>query len=105
MMTKDGQSIELVQYDAPADRKTYRPRYADVGSWHIALKVTDLDDIVRASSEWGWQVNGEVAVVEEELGSVGARVVYLHNADSTTLELPRLLAIEQTSQRRRGCGL
>lgn len=90
MLTKNGQSVELYQPVAPADRKTYRPTPVDVGSWHLALRVTDLDEIVHASNEWGWQVRGKIAMVEEGPGPIGARLVYIHNADGTILELVQL---------------
>ena len=90
MLSKDGVSIELYQPLAPEGRGTYRPSPADIGSWHLALKVTDLDELVRVSGEWGWQVRGKVAVVKEGPGPVGARLVYLHNADGTILEFVQL---------------
>jgi catechol 2,3-dioxygenase-like lactoylglutathione lyase family enzyme len=90
LLTKGGQSIELYQPLAPENRETYRPSPVDIGSWHLALKVTDLDELVRVSLEWGWQVRGKVAVVEEGPGPIGARLVYLHNADGTIIELVQL---------------
>jgi catechol 2,3-dioxygenase-like lactoylglutathione lyase family enzyme len=90
MLTKNGLSIELYEPVAPPDRQTYRPSPVDVGSWHLALKVTDLNEIIRVSGEWGWQVRGKIAVVEEGPGPIGARLVYLHNADGTILEFVQL---------------
>ncbi len=90
MLTREGHTIELYQPTAPEGRTTYRPRPVDIGSWHLALKVTDLDELVRVSGAWGWQVRGKVAVVEEGPGPIGARLVYLHNADGTILELIQL---------------
>lgn len=90
MLSGYGLSIELYQPLAPEGRQTFRPTPADVGSWHLALRVADLDGIVRASSAWGWQVRGKVAVVTQGPGPVGARLVYLHNQDGTILELVQL---------------
>jgi catechol 2,3-dioxygenase-like lactoylglutathione lyase family enzyme len=87
MLSQGGLSIELYQPLAPADRQTYRPSPADIGSWHLALRVTGLDQLVRISRDWGWQVRGKITVVEEGPGPIGARLVYLHNADGTILEL------------------
>lgn len=89
-LTRDGLSVELYQPLAPEGRKTYRPTPADIGSWHLALRVTDLDELVRVSGEWGWHVRGRVAVVEEGPGPIGARLAYLTNADGTILELVQL---------------
>ena len=90
MLGKDGLSVELYQPLAPEGRQTYRPTPADVGSWHLALKVADLDGLVRVCEEWGWRVRGKIAVVTEGPGPVGARLAYLHNADGTILELVQL---------------
>ncbi|GAA0516692.1 VOC family protein [Deinococcus depolymerans] len=90
MLTRDGQTVELYQPLAPDDRRTYRPTPADIGSWHLAFRVADLDDLIRTSAPWGWQLRGRVAVVEEGPGPVGARLAYLHNADGTILEFVQL---------------
>jgi catechol 2,3-dioxygenase-like lactoylglutathione lyase family enzyme len=89
-LTRDGLSVELYQPTAPEGRATYRPSPVDIGSWHLALKVADLDEMIRVSAEWGWQVRGKVAVVEEGPGPIGARLVYLHDADGTILEFVQL---------------
>lgn len=86
MLTKAGHTVELYQPVAPEGRETYRPRPVDIGSWHLALSVTDLDELIRVSGAWGWQVRGKVAVVEAGPGPIGARLAYLHNADGTILE-------------------
>jgi hypothetical protein len=93
-LTKDGLSVELYQPTAPEKRETYRPSPVDIGSWHLALKVTNLDELVRVSGEWGWQVRGKIAVVEEGPGPIGARLVYLHNTDGTIIELVQLPEVE-----------
>lgn len=90
MLTRGGHTIELYQPLAPEGRRTLRPSPADVGSWHLAFRVADLDALVRAAEGWGWQVRGRVAVVEEGPGPVGARLVYLHNEDGTILEFVEL---------------
>lgn len=90
VLTGYGLSVELYQPLAPAERQTYRPTPADIGSWHLALRVNNLDELVRVSREWGWKVRGKIAVVEEGPGPVGARLVYLHNEDGTILELVEL---------------
>ena len=91
-----GLSVELYQPLAPADRQTYSPSPADIGSWHLALKVTNLDELVRISGDWGWKVRGKITVVEEGPGPIGARLVYLHNTDGTILELVQLPQTESS---------
>ena len=90
MLSKGGLSVELYQPLAPSGRQTYRPSPADIGSWHLALKVTHLNQLVQISRQWGWTVRGKIAVVEEGPGPIGARLAYLHNADGTILELVEL---------------
>jgi catechol 2,3-dioxygenase-like lactoylglutathione lyase family enzyme len=89
-VTKDGLSVELYQPTAPEHRTTYRPTPADIGSWHLALRVKNLDEMVRVCAQWGWQVRGKIAVVETGPGPIGARLAYLHNADGTILEFVEL---------------
>jgi catechol 2,3-dioxygenase-like lactoylglutathione lyase family enzyme len=86
-LTKDGLSVELYQPTAPENRATYRPSPVDIGSWHLALKVKNLDELVRVSAAWGWQVRGKIATVEKGPGPIGARLADLHNSDGTIIEL------------------
>lgn len=90
LLSNGSLSLELYQPLAPADRQTYRPSPVDIGSWHLALRVTDLDQLVQICRGWGWTVRGRITVVKEGPGPVGARLVYLHNADGTILELVQL---------------
>lgn len=90
MLSGYGLTLELYQPLAPADCQTFRPTPADSGSWHLALRVTEVYELIRTCAEWGWQVRGRVAVVAEGPGPIGARLVYLHNADGTILELIEL---------------
>lgn len=64
MLSGYGMTLELYQPLAPADRQTYRPSPADIGSWHLALKVTELDELISVCGEWGWRVRGKIALVE-----------------------------------------
>ncbi|GGJ42911.1 VOC family protein [Deinococcus roseus] len=86
-LKKDSLTLEFIQPLQPEDRKTYRPTPVDVGFWHVALKVSNLDQMIQACGEWGWQIRGKVALVKEKPGPVGARLVYLQNQDGTILEL------------------
>jgi catechol 2,3-dioxygenase-like lactoylglutathione lyase family enzyme len=38
-----GHKVELIEYQAPSDRKTMKPRSCDVGSVHIGFYVDDMD--------------------------------------------------------------
>jgi catechol 2,3-dioxygenase-like lactoylglutathione lyase family enzyme len=48
MVSKDGASIDLAQFTAPEDRKTMRPRPCDVGSFHVAVEVDDIEAVAEA---------------------------------------------------------
>lgn len=90
-VTKGGSVIELLQYTAPEDRKTMRPRPCDVGSVHIALDVDDIDAVAEACAGYGWVMPGRIETLTGGPLS-GARLVYLFNDDGTALELVQLPA-------------
>ncbi len=89
LVTKGGSTIELLQYTAPDDRTTMRPRPSDVGSVHIALEVDDIEAVVEACAGRGWVMPGRIeALAGGPLD--GAKLVYLFNGDGTALELVQL---------------
>jgi catechol 2,3-dioxygenase-like lactoylglutathione lyase family enzyme len=91
MVSKDGASIELVQFTAPEDRKTMRPRPCDVGSFHVAVEVDDIEAVAETCAGHGWDMPGRIETYSE--GSLaGTKVVYLFNDDGTVIELIQLPA-------------
>lgn len=78
--------IELLEYLEPAQRDHLRPRPNDLGSWHLALDVTDLDSIVVRCGEHGWRLAGAVGAMSTG-PRTGTRFAYLHDQDGATLEL------------------
>ena len=81
-----GINVELLQYLAPADRSVVRARPCDVGSAHLALFVDDVDAIVEAATQAGWELAGVVQPIV--VGPrAGGRAAYVRNSDGTTLEL------------------
>lgn len=88
-LTKGGSVIELLQYTAPDDRKTMRPRPSDVGSVHVALEVDDIGAVAEACADHGWVMPGRIETLRG--GPLdGAKLVYLFNDDGTALELVQL---------------
>lgn len=86
LLTRGEHSVELLEYLAPTDRQTFRPRPCDVGSVHVALEVADIDKVVAACRAHGVLPVSDVQTVAE--GSLeGTRIVYLHVPDGVTLEL------------------
>ena len=91
LVTKGGSTVELLQYTAPDDRKTVRPRPSDVGSVHIALEVDDVEAVAEACAGHGWVMPGRIETLAG--GPLeGAKFVYLFNDDGTALELVQLPA-------------
>ena len=80
-----GHRVELLEYQAPADRKILRPRSCDVGSVHIALYVDDLDAALSRASEAGWTAVAEPQTVEGGERD-GMRLIYLRGPDGVTIE-------------------
>ncbi|HZJ37526.1 MAG TPA: VOC family protein [Chthoniobacterales bacterium] len=82
-----GHKIELLQYDAPSDRKQHIDiRPCDVGHAHVALVVDDLDAVVSAIGGAGWSPAGKPQTLQSG-PNAGRRVVYVRDPDGTTIEL------------------
>src|SRR4030081_2822880 len=55
-----GHKIELLEYQAPADRKQGADRRpCDIGSAHVALTVDDLDLVLKTIAASGWRAAGK----------------------------------------------
>ena len=81
-----GHRLELLQYEGPVDRGTVRPRPCDVGSWHLAVEVSDIHAVVGECERYGWAVADSVQTMPGGPRQ-GTRFAYLHDADGATLEL------------------
>lgn len=85
LKTPTGHKIELLEYLAPPGRKKVDSRPCDIGSVHIALTVDDLDAVLSAIAPFGWKVAGTPQTLK--VGpNAGKRVVYVRDADGTTIE-------------------
>jgi catechol 2,3-dioxygenase-like lactoylglutathione lyase family enzyme len=85
LKTSTGHKIELLEYLAPADRKHLKPQPCDVGSVHLALTVDNLDAVLRAVAPFGWKEAGEPQTLQSG-PNAGRRVIYVRDADGTTIE-------------------
>jgi catechol 2,3-dioxygenase-like lactoylglutathione lyase family enzyme len=92
-----GHKIELLQYDAPSDRKRVDIRPCDVGSVHVALLVDDLDALLSRIRESGWKPAGRPQPLQSG-PNAGKRVVYVRDPDGVTIELMQPPAGEQQTQ-------
>ena len=80
-----GHKIELLEYDAPSDRKHVDVRPCDVGSVHVALLVDHLDAVLSAIAASGWKAAGKSQSLQSG-PNAGKRVVYVRDPDGTTIE-------------------
>ena len=80
-----GHKIELLEYNAPADRKRVEVRPCDVGSVHVALTVDNLDAVLSTIAASGWNAVGKPQTLKTG-PNAGKRVVYVRDPDGTTIE-------------------
>jgi catechol 2,3-dioxygenase-like lactoylglutathione lyase family enzyme len=80
-----GHCIELLEYQAPADRKVIKPRSCDVGSVHIGLYIEDMDAALARVAEAGWMPVAEPQTVEDGERK-GMRLIYVRGPDGVTIE-------------------
>ena len=81
-----GHKIELLEYQAPADRKIIKPRSCDVGSVHIALYVENMDLALARVAAAGWMPVAEPQTVQGGERD-GMRLIYVRGPDGVTIEL------------------
>ncbi|HEY6400708.1 MAG TPA: VOC family protein, partial [Blastocatellia bacterium] len=80
-----GHSIELLEYQAPADHKVIKPRSCDVGSVHIGLYIDDMDTALARVTEAGWMPVADPQTVEDGERK-GMRFIYVRGPDGVTIE-------------------
>ncbi|MDO9378724.1 MAG: VOC family protein [Nocardioidaceae bacterium] len=81
-----GHRIELLEYLQPTHREHLKPRPNDLGSWHLALEVTDLDLTAARCGAHDWRLAGAARTMTAG-PRAGTRFAYLHDQDGATLEL------------------
>jgi catechol 2,3-dioxygenase-like lactoylglutathione lyase family enzyme len=86
MLRGYGHDVELIEYVRPEERQVMRPRPCDVGSWHLALMVDDIDEILSVMQSNGFRAVNAPAVIESG-PRAGGKAVYTHDPDGTTIEL------------------
>lgn len=89
--------IELVQYLAPSQRETFRPRPCDLGFAHMAFDVQQFDAVIARAAEYGAHPIGGVAIIDRG-PNTGCRVTYLRNEDGITIELVEKQAVLATDR-------
>ncbi|AXQ27507.1 hypothetical protein D0B54_01890 [Solimonas sp. K1W22B-7] len=81
----DGHLVELLEYQAPSDRKEIHPRSCDVGSVHLAFLVDDLAELLTRCEAAGWPPLGEIQTVRGGVRD-GLSLAYVRGPDGVTLE-------------------
>lgn len=89
MVEAPGHLIELLEYSAPDDRRTYKPRSCDVGSVHLACYVENIDALLARVAKAGWLAVGKTQTVESGERE-GLRLIYVRGPDGVTIELLQL---------------
>ena len=79
----DGHMIELVEWQAPADRQRVNARICDTGAWHFALEVDNLEGALAGAKDYGLVMYNRVVERPER----GARTAYFRDPDGITIEL------------------
>jgi catechol 2,3-dioxygenase-like lactoylglutathione lyase family enzyme len=85
MVEGPGHMIELLEYSAPKDRQTYKPRSCDVGSVHVAFYVENIDALLARVASVGWLPVGETQTVSSGERK-GLRLTYVRGPDGVTVE-------------------
>ena len=81
-----GHTLELIEYRAPAARRTVSSRPCDSGFAHVAFNVDDVPAAVEAVKHYG--VKPIAAPIAIDQGpNKGRKVVYLRDWDGITIEL------------------
>ena len=80
-------TVELIEYTAPEDRKTYDLRPCDVGFAHIAFDVTDIDAVIAHLAAFDAVPISPPYVNKAGGPNAGVRVSYLRTPDRVTIEL------------------
>ena len=77
--------LEIIRYSAPADSQTIIPRFCDVGAWHIALDVTDMNTAIAMAETYDFSLVGEVIPIDAG-PNAGRHVAYVRDGDGLTVE-------------------
>lgn len=80
-----GHSLELIQYDSPADKGQVVARPCDTGFAHVAYDVDDIDAAVATAADYDVRPIGKVTVIDKG-PNAGGRVCYLRDPDGVTIE-------------------
>ena len=79
-MRNGSTSIELLCYSGPAVRADLRPRPCDLGSPHMAMNVTEMDEMLTKARAWPLDQVGKVITIDQG-PNTGSRIVYMRSPE------------------------
>ncbi|MDW6023235.1 VOC family protein [Mesorhizobium sp. BAC0120] len=79
-MRNGATNIELLCYSGPDGRQDYRPRPVDLGSLHMAMNVTEMDEMLEKARAWPMEQVGEVIEIDQG-PNTGSRIVYFRTPE------------------------
>ena len=85
-VTAPGHTIELLCYSGPPGRASSGLRPCDNGHMHLCLDVDDIDAVIEAGREHGFEPVSPVQVVTHG-PRAGTKVIYTRGPDNLTIEL------------------
>jgi catechol 2,3-dioxygenase-like lactoylglutathione lyase family enzyme len=85
LLDAHGHKIELLEYHAPANRQTMKPRSCDVGSVHVAFVVDNMDAVLHRIQQSGWHTLGETQTIDDG-DRAGTKLMYVRGPDGVTVE-------------------
>ncbi|TPM32775.1 VOC family protein [Mesorhizobium sp. B2-3-4] len=86
-LTGAGHVVELIQYFSPDDRKRVQSRPCDTGFAHLAFDVVNIDALILAAGEHGFQPLASPVKIGSGGPNGGRRVCYMRDHDGVTIEL------------------
>jgi catechol 2,3-dioxygenase-like lactoylglutathione lyase family enzyme len=90
-VTAPGHTIELLSYSSPPDTVSSGLRPCDNGHLHLCFEVDDIEAVIEAGRQYGFEPVNPVQLVREGTRA-GTRVIYTRGPDNLIVELMELPA-------------
>ncbi|OYU51581.1 MAG: hypothetical protein CFE27_10755 [Alphaproteobacteria bacterium PA1] len=82
-----GLTMELLQYLSPQSATLAGGRPCDFGASHLALKVSDVADVVRRAASYGFEAAAPHLPLIKAGPNQGMRATYIRDSHGFTIEL------------------
>jgi catechol 2,3-dioxygenase-like lactoylglutathione lyase family enzyme len=87
VLRKGSVRLELIDYGKPEKKKVDYKDQSTPGLIHIAMKVSDVDEVYRRMKAMGYGFNSEPMVTREN----GPKICYFRGPDNVVMELYELV--------------